>query len=214
MKGTTRMLRGSVAGHTVGALIDGTTGRGKRRPEEKRARLIAAARSVFGEKGYGASVQEICRAAGVGIGTFYHQFPDKSDLMQQLMDEEHRYRVRAFEALEGKATEDLAGVVARVISGSDPALLRAMVEACGTDNRLRNFGLGLRIVTRERLAAALSRAREARDVRHPALDAGIAASATLILGDAVDDRAKTEDASRVIGVLAFAEDDNAERVRA
>ena len=187
---------------------------GQRRPQEKRARLVAAARRVFGEKGYGASVQEICRAAGVGIGTFYHQFPDKSDLMQHLMGEEHQYRVRAFDALEGTATEDLAEVVARVISGSDPQLLRAMVEACGIDVRLRNFGLGLRIETRERLAAAISRARQTRDVGHPALDAITAASAALILGDAVDDRAKTEAASRVIRVLAFAKDDDGERVRA
>ena len=198
----------------IGALTERTTGRGQRRPEEKRARLVAAARRVFGEKGYGASVQEICRAAGVGIGTFYHQFPDKSDLMQHLMGEEHQYRVRAFDAVEGTATEDLAEVVARVISGSDPQLLRAMVEACGIDVRLRNFGLGLRIETRERLAAAISRARQTRDVGHPALDAITAASAALILGDAVDDRAKTEAASRVIRVLAFAKDDDGERVRA
>jgi len=59
-----------------------TTGRARRRPEEKRARLLAAARTIFGETGYGASVHEICQAAGVGIGTFYLQFPDKSDLMR------------------------------------------------------------------------------------------------------------------------------------
>jgi AcrR family transcriptional regulator len=159
-------------------------------------------------------VHEICRAAGVGIGTFYHQFPDKSDLMRHLMDEEHQYRVRAFDAVGENTADDLVDVVARVIGGSDPALLRAMIEACGFDERLREFGLALRGNTRERLAAAVGRARMARDLRHPALDAMTAASAALVLGDAVTDSTVTDGARRVITVLAFAEGDGAERIRA
>ena len=87
---------GGVRRQTFCVLIDRTTGHAQRRPEEKRARLLAAARKAFATSGYGASVHDICQAAGVGIGTFYHQFPDKSDLMRFLMDEEHQYRVRAF----------------------------------------------------------------------------------------------------------------------
>ena len=104
------------------------TGRSQRRPAEKRARLLAAGRAAFSQTGYGASVHEICRAAGVGIGTFYQQFPDKSDLMRFLMDDEHQYRVSAFDALAAKPAGDLASEVSRVLAGSDPALLRAMIE--------------------------------------------------------------------------------------
>jgi len=114
----------------LSVLTEQTTGRPQRRPEEKRARLLAAARTAFSATGYGASVHEICQAASVGIGTFYHQFPDKSDLMRFLMDEEHQYRVRAFDALAVRGAEDLSAEVARIISGSDPGLLRAMIEAC------------------------------------------------------------------------------------
>jgi AcrR family transcriptional regulator len=181
-------------------LTDRTTRRA-RRPAEKRARLLAAARNVFGETGYGASVHEICRAAGVGIGTFYHQFPDKSDLMRSLMDEEHQYRVRAFDALAGK---DVAGEIVRVLAGSDPALLRAMIEACGIDERLRDFGRDLRKESLERLAVALARARRARGIRGPALDANTAAWATLRMGDVAINVARSGDERKVIDVLAFA----------
>ena len=192
-------------------MTDRTTGRAQRRPEEKRARLLAAARVAFGESGYGASVHAICQAAGVGIGTFYHQFPDKSDLMRFLMDEEHQFRVRSFDAL---TTDDVAAEITRVLAGSDRALLRAMIEACGIDERLRDFGRDLRKETRERLAAALARARQARDIRRPALDASTAAWATLLMGDAATDRAGSEDVRRVIEILAFGGGDDVERVRA
>jgi AcrR family transcriptional regulator len=201
----------AVTPDTLDALIDRTGGgRAQRRPEEKRARLLAAARTAFAESGYGASVHEICQAAGVGIGTFYHQFPDKSDLMRLLMDEEHQYRVRAFDAL-GKS-DDLAGEIARVLAGSDPALLRAMIEACGVDERLRDFARDLRKVSRERLAAALTRVRQARGIRQPALDASTAAFASLIMGDAVVDRAATDEVRRIIELLAFASADNVGRI--
>ena len=194
-------------------LTDQTTGRPQRRPEEKRARLLAAARAAFAENGYGASVHEICQAAGVGIGTFYHQFPDKSDLMRFLMDEEHQYRVRAFEALAVRGSEELPAEISRILAGSDPGLLRAMVEACGLDERLRDFGREVRKETQERLSATLARAREARGVRNPALDASTAAWATLLMGDATIDPAGTAMFEKAVAVLAFAEADGA-RVRA
>ena len=192
-------------------LTDRTTRRVQRRPDEKRARLLAAARTVFAESGYGASVHEICRAAGVGIGTFYHQFPDKSDVMRSLMDDEHQYRVRAFDAL---AENDVAAEIARVLAGSDPALLRAMIDACGSDERLRDFGRGLRKETLERLAAALARVRQARGLRGPALDANTAAWATLRMGDVAIDVGASGYERNVIDVLAFATGRDVERVPA
>lgn len=194
------------------SLTDRTPERPRRRaPDEKRARLLAAARVVFGEVGYEASVHQICRAAGVGIGTFYHQFPDKADLMRYLMDQEHDYRVRELDALPANREDDFAAGVARVLAGSDPALLRAMIEAFGSDARLRDFARGLRKETRERLAVIFTRAREARDCRSPALDASTAAWATLTLSDGGDPDATAETA-RIVNVLAFGESDRG-RVR-
>ncbi|HYV21594.1 MAG TPA: TetR/AcrR family transcriptional regulator [Candidatus Bathyarchaeia archaeon] len=195
-------------------MADRPTARSQRRPTEKRARLLAAGRAAFSQTGYAASVHEICRAAGVGIGTFYQQFPDKSDLMRFLMDDEHQYRVSAFDALAAKPAGDLASEVSRVLAGSDPALLRAMVEGCETDGRLRDFGRDLRKETHERLVAALSRVRESRKTRRPALDARTASWAMLLLGDAAVDPAASDDLRKVIDILAFAGDDTVEQARA
>jgi AcrR family transcriptional regulator len=51
-----------------------------------RARLLAAAESVFGEKGFhDASIHEITMAAGIGQGTFYFYFPGKLELFRALL---------------------------------------------------------------------------------------------------------------------------------
>ncbi|GGR81857.1 TetR family transcriptional regulator [Micromonospora fulviviridis] len=78
-----------------------------RRPKRADARrnydaLIVAAREVFGESGAGASLEEIARRAGVGIGTLYRNFPKRSDLFEAVYVEE----VRALSA----SAADLADV--------------------------------------------------------------------------------------------------------
>ncbi len=132
--------------------------------------------------------------------------------MRFLMAEEHQFRVRAFDALG--AAENLAAEIARVLAGSDPGLLRAMIEACGIDERLRDSARELRKETRERLAAALTRVRHARDIRHPALDASTAAFAALIMGDVAIDSAGVDEVRRVIDLLAFAEGVNGRAAQA
>ncbi|MEU6206306.1 helix-turn-helix domain-containing protein, partial [Micromonospora musae] len=39
--------------------------------------LLSAAREVFAESGVNASLEEIARRAGVGIGTLYRNFPSR-----------------------------------------------------------------------------------------------------------------------------------------
>ena len=164
--------------------------------------------------GYGASVHEICHAAGVGIGTFYHQFPDKSDVMRLLMEEEHQFRVRAFDAVAAKGAEDFGAEVARILAGSDPGLLPAMVEAIEVNDSLRDLARGLREESQERLTAAVTRARQARNIRNPALEANTAAWATLHLGDVAINPAQGDNVRSVIEVLVFARADDVERPRA
>ena len=65
---------------------------GLRRPQRADARrnfdaLLAAARDVFAEAGTDASLEEIARRAGVGIGTLYRRFPDRDALIRAVSHE-------------------------------------------------------------------------------------------------------------------------------
>jgi AcrR family transcriptional regulator len=50
--------------------------------ERNRELLLQAATTIFAEKGAGASLEEIARAAGVGIGTLYRHFPTRDALVE------------------------------------------------------------------------------------------------------------------------------------
>ncbi|MFE4970192.1 TetR/AcrR family transcriptional regulator [Streptomyces sp. NPDC056660] len=49
--------------------------------ERNRGRIIAAARTVFGSDGLGASMASVARETGVGIATLFRHFPAKEDLV-------------------------------------------------------------------------------------------------------------------------------------
>ena len=46
--------------------------------------LVAAGREAFAEEGSAASLEDIARRAGVGIGTLYRNFPTRDDLIETL----------------------------------------------------------------------------------------------------------------------------------
>jgi AcrR family transcriptional regulator len=56
----------------------------RRDAERNRQRILAAAAEVFTERGLDATLDEVARAAGVGIGTVYRRFPDKESLISEL----------------------------------------------------------------------------------------------------------------------------------
>jgi AcrR family transcriptional regulator len=57
----------------------------RRDAEQNRQRLLDAAADVFAEHGLEASVEEIARTAGVGMGTLYRRFPTKDALIGALV---------------------------------------------------------------------------------------------------------------------------------
>jgi AcrR family transcriptional regulator len=102
---------------------DDVTVRTRPRRDEVRARVLAAARTVFAERGFaGASTDQVAAAAGFTKGAVYSNFGSKDDLFLALMDAEVTARVVAVEhALAG--TTDLAGALAAVggeLSRRDP----------------------------------------------------------------------------------------------
>jgi AcrR family transcriptional regulator len=77
-----------------------------RRPQRADARrnfdaLLDAARHVFAETGTDASLEEIARRAGVGIGTLYRHFPTRRQLFEAVYLDE----VDALACLAGEPTE-------------------------------------------------------------------------------------------------------------
>lgn len=59
----------------------------QQRSEETRARILEAANALFSKNGYDAtSVAEICQAAEVSKGAFYHHFPSKHDVFLASME--------------------------------------------------------------------------------------------------------------------------------
>ncbi|MBB2948445.1 AcrR family transcriptional regulator [Actinoplanes lutulentus] len=74
-----------------------------RRPQRADARrnydaLLAAARDAFAEKGADASLEDIAKRAGVGIGTLYRNFPARQDLFEAVYVEEINQLAAAAEA--------------------------------------------------------------------------------------------------------------------
>jgi AcrR family transcriptional regulator len=71
----------------------------RRDAERNRQAILRAAAEVFTARGLGASLDDVARHAGVGVGTVYRRFPDKESLAEALFEE----RIGAMAALAEKA---------------------------------------------------------------------------------------------------------------
>ncbi|HTU29681.1 MAG TPA: TetR/AcrR family transcriptional regulator [Solirubrobacteraceae bacterium] len=59
-----------------------------RKDAERNRRLILdAARELFAQRGLGVTLNDIAHHAGVGVGTVYRRFPDKTALIESLFEE-------------------------------------------------------------------------------------------------------------------------------
>jgi len=59
----------------------------RRDAERNRRRILAAARDVFADRGFAATLDDVAHAAGLGVGTVYRRFPDKDALVEALFEE-------------------------------------------------------------------------------------------------------------------------------
>jgi AcrR family transcriptional regulator len=129
-----------------------------------RAAVIAAARRVMSRKGLDAGMDEIARAAKVGVGTVYRHFPTKDDLVIALADD--RFERLAEYAREALAEDDPGAAFERFLhrggelQASDLGLSEVMR---GYENVMPEAAerAGLLELTRE----LLSRAQRAGAVR-------------------------------------------------
>jgi AcrR family transcriptional regulator len=90
--------------------------------ERNRQQLLETAKAIFEAKGSAASLEEIAREAGLGIGTLYRHFPTRDELV---------------EAVYRNETEQLAGAARRFAETMPPvdalrAWMRLFVEHLAT----------------------------------------------------------------------------------
>ncbi|WP_141577277.1 TetR/AcrR family transcriptional regulator [Actinomadura sp. WMMA1423] len=52
--------------------------------KRNRERIVSCALELFVERGPGAGMEEIARAAGLGVGTLYRHFPDRRALVEEI----------------------------------------------------------------------------------------------------------------------------------
>jgi AcrR family transcriptional regulator len=71
----------------------------RRDAEVNLSRILAAARDVFAEEGYDASMEAIAVRAEVGVGTLYRRFPHKADLLNAVVAAAHERNRQIAEAV-------------------------------------------------------------------------------------------------------------------
>jgi len=87
----------NVAAHTVASLGRKRRGEGHTRRDE----ILAAAKSLFLEEGYGATtIRKIAERVGVSAPALYLYFKDKDEIMLALCDQTFSRLIEAFESIE------------------------------------------------------------------------------------------------------------------
>jgi AcrR family transcriptional regulator len=88
--------------------------RGKARQQDRplrkdaarnRERILDAAKELFAQRGLGVTLNDIAHHAGVGVGTVYRHFPDKTQLIDRLFE---------------RGIEEIAGLAEAAMEDPDP----------------------------------------------------------------------------------------------
>lgn len=100
--------------------------------ERNRRRILDAARELFAERGLGVTLNDIAHHAGVGVGTVYRRFPDKSQLIESLFEERF---------------DELEAMMQRAVADPDPwhgltSFMRGAGEMQATDRGLKDLIVG------------------------------------------------------------------------
>lgn len=130
-----------------------------------RARLLDAATTEFAESGTAASLEDVARRAGLGIGTLYRHFPTRDDLIEAVIHDGVDDLVAAADTLLADEEDPLValrtwlkGVVAH--AASYRGLATSMAAAASGEGRLtdachRQEGAATALVERARGVGAL-----------------------------------------------------------
>ena len=128
--------------------------------------LVAAADAAFTERGADASLEDIARRAGVGIGTLYRHFPTREALLAKVLDDSAAAIIARARELR-KMTPPIAALIAwleamigyvTTYSGLSRSLAASLITA-GTE-----LGCSCQAMTAAG-AMLLARAQEAGEIR-------------------------------------------------
>ncbi len=189
------------------------TGRARRAPaprvsrgERTRQRLLDAAREAFAGVDWSRSrVEDVCRVAGVGHGTFYAYYANKSAVLEALV---RRHAAALYALADSPWTDrDVPAAVLRVIAGFvDLALAERDVRetwyaAATSEPPLARLVDEVREQFVRRIAANLHAAVAAGTARDD-LDVDLAALALALMVDHTVVTATEVDRDRLVAVLA------------
>lgn len=132
----------------------------RRDAEVNLSRILAAARDVFAEQGYDASMECIATRARVGVGTLYRRFPNKADLFTAVVQaaQEHSREIAQEVLAEVPPEEAVFEFVRRCIGV--PSCWRATISA----PPWRSTGTGLAQIS-PLIGEILARSQRAGTVR-------------------------------------------------
>ena len=74
----------------------------RRDAERNRLLILRAARTVFAQRGFEATLDEVAREAGLGVGTVYRRFPNRDALIDALFDDGMQEIVRIVEEAQSE----------------------------------------------------------------------------------------------------------------
>jgi AcrR family transcriptional regulator len=146
-------------------MADAHTGAAARRPrvdaQRNRERLLAAARAQYaaGERDGGpVTLEQIARAAGLGIGTLYRHFPSREALVEAMYREEI---ARLCERVDELLVEQRPDLALRAWMDAFARYAEAKRELGEALRALIDAGVLTAATSRQRLAGALRRLIEA-----------------------------------------------------
>jgi AcrR family transcriptional regulator len=159
--------------------------------QRNRRRVLDAAEALFGEAGNGATIEDIAKRAGVGVGTVCRHFPTKQALLDEVLTDSYRELVA--DADEALASDEPAVAFDRFVHqlAGHQARRRMLAEQMATELELPPAAVELKQAMRGAITELLERAQAAGAVRadiSPAdtsmLFAGIAQITAVAGGDA------------------------------
>ena len=139
-----------------------TLGRGARRRQRTRAKLLSAAQAVMARKGADATtIQEITEEADVGFGSFYNHFESKDAIVEAMMAQTMETFGNALDRISEAVTDPAEVLAASLRYGVERAINEPdwgwfLIHSGLSAHRMRT-GLGVRMARDIRLGVESGR---------------------------------------------------------